>query len=397
MQRFASMLAVCVLLDGCAGQECDFNSQCGERFYCLSGRCRQDCRVDTDCATGERCSPIGQCRPASEVDAGPPPFDAGPMPGVDAGPMPGVDAGPMMRVDAGPMMGTDAGPMPGTDAGPLGRYLDRCATSADCMSGRCVPDVGGTNMCTRTCSAHADCAVEHVCASGECRRDDIGTVCSGAAGCVLNLCAGNPMTGIGRCTHTCASASECPAGYACADAGGAFVCVDIEQPCATCPTGQCLASGQGCTSPCRSVADCPLGIPTMGYTCTSGLCVPSPFVLGPDPIGATCSASGTNTCRSGGCLPSVSRNLCTQRCSEQGGCGPGYGCTPTDDGMGGVLLVCDVAGTGALGSACTTGGQCDSGLCAGSPGYCTRLCTTDLLCPTGYTCRPNGPFSICER
>lgn len=384
-----------LLFSACAGQECDFNSQCGERFYCERGRCRQDCREDFDCAAGERCNVIGQCRPADEVDAGP---MSTPDAGSDAGPlMMDMDAGPPVGTDAGPPVGTDAGPPVMQDAGPLGRYLDRCSTGADCMSGECVPDTGGSSMCSRGCSTHADCASEHVCASGYCQRDDTGAVCSGSAGCLLGLCAGDPSMGTGRCTRPCASASDCPAGYGCSDAGGVFVCVNIEQPCSSCGTGLCLASGAGCTTTCRSPSDCPATFAGLAYACTGGVCEPSALVVGADPIGATCRFSGPdNLCRSGACINDAGRDICSQRCTETGGCGPGFGCGPIDDGMGGIVLVCQRGGAGALGSSCSANAECDSALCAGTPGFCTRLCTSDGFCPTGYRCVPNGPISICE-
>lgn len=144
-------LAVCVLAVaalGCAGNECDFHSQCGNGRYCERGRCGQDCRQDFDCrVAGQVCDPVGRCvapydagpsDDAGSVDASTPPprdagIDAGRDSGVDAGRDSGVDAG---RRDSGRDTGVDTGPPVGT-----GRYLDRCNTNGDCMSGRCVADV----------------------------------------------------------------------------------------------------------------------------------------------------------------------------------------------------------------------------------------------------------------
>ncbi|MFK7992216.1 MAG: hypothetical protein AB8I08_39720, partial [Sandaracinaceae bacterium] len=194
---FAPLLAS-LLLTGCAGQECDFNSQCGSSSYCLRGRCRQDCRMDFDCEDGEMCSVIGMCVPA--MDGGPPPPDAG---RIDAGAMDGggVDGGPPPTPDSGPPP-VDGGPPPTPDAGGSGRYLDRCTDGGDCESGRCVDDVGGTRMCTIPCTVHRDCASEHVCGlGGVCVPDDTGTACTRAADCTLNLCAGNPAAGMGQCSR----------------------------------------------------------------------------------------------------------------------------------------------------------------------------------------------------
>lgn len=369
---------------GCATATCETDRECGPAAYCQAGRCRRDCRVNSDCSDGQICDATRRCSDPDGVDAGGLLDGGGQDTGVDGG-LPGTDSG----VDTGvPVVdtGVDA-PTPA-----LGRYLDRCTTDANCMSGRCVDDTGGTRVCTITCSGHGECAAEHVCAAGVCRRDDTGVICSGASGCVLGLCAGNPATGSGECTRPCASASDCPAGYACSDAGGAFVCVNIERGCAQCGTGLCLSSGLGCTSTCRTASDCPAALPGMGYTCSGGQCVPSPVVFGPDPIGAACASSGTTTCRSGACLTDdFGASYCTQRCTESGGCGPGFGCV-FDSGAG---LICLRGGSGALGSACTGGNQCDSGICAPG-GYCTRLCTADARCPSDMRCG-TGPGATCVR
>src|SRR5690606_22600480 len=102
-------------------------------------------------------------------------------------PLPDAGADPL------PDAGTDPLPDAGTPPTP-GQYLDRCSTDADCESGPCVDDIGGTRMCTVVCATEDDCASDHVCASGVCRRDDTGSPCSGATQCVLGLCAGNPAS-----------------------------------------------------------------------------------------------------------------------------------------------------------------------------------------------------------
>lgn len=372
-------------LGGCATATCETDRQCDPGAYCSAGRCTRDCRTSFDCTSGQVCDATRRCSDPNfdaGVDAIVLPFDGGV---VDTG-IPGVDTG-----------GIDTGTMPidtGVDApaAVLGRYLDRCVSDANCMSGRCVDDVGGARMCTVTCSGHSECAAEHVCAAGVCRRDDTGAICSGASGCVLGLCAGNPATGAGECTRPCGGASDCAAGYACSDAGGTFICVNIERSCAQCSTGLCLGA-QGCTSTCRTASDCPATLPGMPYSCSGGQCVPNAAVFGPDPIGAACASSGTTTCRSGACLTDdFGASYCTQRCTESGGCGPGFGCV-FDDGAG---YICLRGGSGALGSACTTGNQCDSGICATPGGFCTRLCTADARCPSDMRCG-TGPGATCVR
>ena len=89
--------------------------------------------------------------------------------------------------------------------------------------------------------------------------------------------------------------------------------------------------------------------------------------------------------------------MCTQSCTQEGGCGPGLGCWPSIV-TSGITLFCSRAGNGAMGASCSTGRECDSGLCDGA-GFCTRLCTDDGLCPTGMRCDPvpGYPVSICRR
>lgn len=358
--------------------------------------------MDYDCASGQVCNEVGQC--VAPYDGGQ--RDGGTIVTPDSGPRPfdaGRDAGHIVAHDAGHPRdaGTprpDSGPPPTPDSGPRGRYLDRCTSDGDCMTGHCVDDVGGTRMCTITCSSHTDCASEHVCGSGLCKPDDTGRICSGASGCVLGLCAGNPATGAGECTRPCNSANDCPSGYACSDAGGVFVCVNIERSCAQCSTGLCL-DPSGCSSTCRTPSDCPRTYTGMPYSCSGNQCVPSSYILGSDPIGATCRtvSGGANLCRSGICVTDDASGgeVCTEVCTESGGCGPGYGCVPVDDG-GSTLLICLRAGSGALGSACTTDTQCDSGICGA--GYCTRLCTSDARCPSDMHCQPGvGGISTCVR
>jgi hypothetical protein len=410
-----------LLLESCAGTECNFHSQCDRQHYCQGGMCLQDCTRDFDCPAGEVCSAIGRCGAPVDggpaPDAGPTPDDAGPMTMPDTGPPP-LDGGPPPPTDGGPPPPDGGPPPPDTgprDSGPVtgtGRYLDRCTRGADCTSGTCADDIGGSMFCTRACSTHGDCADEHACFGGVCAYDDTGVACpvSTPAACNTGACYG-PAGGTGRCTRTCASARDCPAGYACADAGGGtFVCVDIEQPCtaaADCLTGICIP-GIGCTSACRSAADCPSTFAGLEYTCalSSGtrVCTPSTFVVGSDPIGAICRLDGLGNylCRGGACgtppdFPGTPPDMCTQACDEEGGCGPGLGCYPIVD-VAGIILACVRAGgRRALGASCARAADCDSAICDAPSGRCSRLCA-DGLCPTGWRCEtvPGFTLRICR-
>lgn len=348
------------------------------------------------CAAGEPPRRIGGDG-STDVDAAV--DDAGPL---DGGPADGGGPG-----DAGLDLGVDGGSpdMGGTDSGVPGSYLDRCNVPGECESNRCIDDRGPTRFCTATCVTNGDCASDHLCDAGQCVPNDVGGLCDEAADCVTNLCAGNPATGVGECTRTCTSAGDCPAGFACSNAGGTFVCVDIERPCAQCSTGVCLNDlGQGmrgCTTTCRGPADCPRSLPGLEYTCSGGYCIPSSFVLGPDSMGSTCRFSGTaNLCRSGVCVDGDDGSqTCTQVCNERGTCGEGFACVPSGDGSGGTVFVCQDAGTIDLGQPCTLGTQCVSGICDTTRNTCSRLCTDDRICPTGTRCVADvgsgGAFATC--
>ncbi len=346
-----------------------------------------------------------------------------------ANPIPHGDAGPRIdgasNVDAATttdafIAGNDAF-IPGHDAfvppvdafsppvdghvGGTGAYLDRCTAGADCASALCAADRGGTHFCTRRCTSDLQCAHEHVCVTtptgGVCFPDDTGAPCSVGAPelCALGLCLGGAAGG--HCTRACASAAECPAGYACTRAGGSTtkICVDIEEPCsaaADCATGFCTTLG--CTAACDTVADCPTrlaGLPA--YACdtrlgSTPLCIPPADILGSAPIGASCPATGTNDCRSGACDSSAPTGpMCVQACDAQGGCGPGLGCFPLADTTG-VTLLCERAGTGDLTEPCSTARDCRSGICHPDH-HCTRLCA-DGFCPSTYTCETVAGFGV---
>jgi hypothetical protein len=238
------------------------------------------------------------------------------------------------------------------------------------------------------------------------------------------------MLRVAHCTHECRAASDCPAGYACADAESTRVCMAIEQPCATasdCVTNLCVGSAgafHGCTSRCLTADDCPrrmtinvegsgrITLPPYQCALVSGerICVPPLDGSGGDLTGSvaqggTCGTTGTVPCRSGVC--DSEPNTCVQGCSPLGGCPTGFVCRPWQDGAD-LYLVCRPSAVGrvALNGPCTAGAQCASGLCLGADigvgSYCTRFCN-DRLCPSGMRCVPSGTafdgtaLALCQR
>lgn len=452
----------------CAKSQCNLNSDCGYRRFCdLDNVCRQDCAEDRDCPAGY-CDPNGRCVEGPPPDAAPdvvvdatpdvtedvapdlPPVDR-PVPvdmvvPIDNPPVdvfvppdlpPPVDNPPPVDIFVPP----DLPPPPDTSR-PLAVYLDPCSSNADCQSGDCATAGVASGFCTRTCASRRDCGNGYLCAipaggsSGRCLPDDTGLRCDprAASSPCARFCFGNSASGVGHCTRECANGADCPAGFACSVVSGTSVCVEVERSCvraADCPSNFCLgpsATFAGCSAQCRTSADCPrrftlndsgrlIALPP--YQCMSGLCVPplqgvisGGDIQGTDPIGSSCGASGTVSCYSGVCDTGTPGDplapaMCVQTCTPAGGCPNGYGCKPwLPDGPGGDLyLTCRPAGSGAVGTTCTRGGDCATALCQGvtaTTGYCTRLCA-DGLCPTGMRCTLAGTtidgtsISLCLR
>jgi hypothetical protein len=124
----------CVAQPGGAGvctldreEECAATSDCPAPLLCEAGHCRNECRVDADCDTGERCD-------ATVCVA---PDDAGD----------GTDAGPPDAV------------VPDASLG----HPSLCASDDDCDApDRCL-DFAGLRMCREPCERHEDCAPNRVC------------------------------------------------------------------------------------------------------------------------------------------------------------------------------------------------------------------------------------------
>jgi hypothetical protein len=375
--RLLVLLAVATV--GCAKAECSFNSDCAAGL-CSDGTCVRQCFATVDCPSDRSACERGVCMPAST--------DASIDTAIDTG---AADAAAGDSASVSDTTTTDDGSAGDTSVSETATksYLTKCAVNGECASGTCK------TFCTKACTTHGDCAHGQLCSGGLCNVDDTGkTGCDLSSGSpCLEFCFGSATAK--HCTHSCASASECPAGYACSPAsGGKKVCVEIEKPCGDatqCASGLGFCGGVGCTAACDSASDCPLrlvGLPP--YTCElrSGqkVCIAPADVLGADAIGATCPATGTNKCRSGACDPGTSPPSCVQRCSTRGGCPPAYGCFPLEDPgpPKSASLVCSAAGSLWLGDACTRGRDCLTGICQ-APGYCTRLCV-DGLCPDGMSC-----------
>jgi hypothetical protein len=426
------VLALALFVGACANTECNFNSQCGPRRYCFSGSCRQDCRLDLDCASGQVCSLVGRCE--EPTDAGPPPLDQGPPPADlgpprDFGPMP-VDLGPadLGRSDLGPppvdLGPADLGPPPDL-GGPRLAYLEDCTSDAQCESGRCVGDASGSaRVCSKTCTDDAQCADWHFCVQstpgtpGYCAGDDTGRLCTNAtADTCAFACLSPDATNPGHCTHLCRTAADCPGGYGCVfsvagDASSLKVCAWTNRDCPgdalQCATslGVCGGAGTWCTGHCASNADCPRILGTPAACADSNMlgfnvCEP-PLTGGVAPLGTPCSTD--LDCRSGICaVPEMGgTQICLERCIPTSGCPVGFGCNAVSLPRAGIAAnICVPAGLGRSGAACMRGQQCRSGVCSSRSARCIDSCQNGF-CPPGTVCTPEGltvegiPLSSCR-
>jgi hypothetical protein len=387
----ANVLLLLLATVGCAKAECSFNSDCAAGT-CVDGTCVRQCFAPVDCPSERPLCESGVCKASTVGDSS-----------IDTA------SDTNTTIDSGTptdsITTTDTTVV--TETGGTKGYLTKCSGDAECASGKCK------TFCTKTCTKHGDCAHGQLCSGGVCQLDDTGNGgCDLATGApCLEFCYGSATAK--HCTHSCASSSECPAGYACSPvAAGKKVCVEIERSCTDanqCASGLGFCGGVGCTAQCDTASDCPLrliGLPP--YTCelNSGkkVCITPTDVLGSDPIGTSCPATGTNKCRSGACDPGTSPPSCVQRCTTIGGCPPSYGCFPLEDPgpPATALLVCSPAGSLWLGDTCARGRECITGICQ-APGYCTRLCV-DGLCPDGMSCKPSPltaddgtPIKLCTK
>lgn len=125
---------------------------------------------------------------------------------------------------------------------------------------------------------------------------------------------------------------------------------------------------------------------TSGRDCKGGLCdttMPGGY------CSTDCSTSGK--CNgNAACLPTgdpSQSDICLASCSAATDCRKGYTCVLLPDGSG----LCAPAGAGADGAACTSGSDCQGGICVteadGAPGgYCTTIGCTKTACHGDASC-----------
>jgi uncharacterized protein (TIGR03382 family) len=287
-------------------------------------------------------------------------------------------------------------------------------TPATCQANeRCTPLNGrpdlvcfptGPSIC-QSCDAMTACAAGNMCIGGTCHA-----TCDPQSPGNCQAC--QPMgTNIGICA--CGSDEQRTEGQGCAPAGGVAACLTglvcvsgtCRRPCdlantATCPSGQTCQSIAG-TAVCTAgvagsrCAACNGTTCTAGNVCWQGRCYAQCNVNVPNgPCDSTCVDVGSNI------------NVCA--CDDQiGGVGSTCGGAPVGACSSGLLCVqgqclgtCTTTGTNVcpyLTECKLLAGTSQTFVCqpldygtGGGSGQMGTDCTATNMCPTGFTCTPNG-------
>ncbi len=286
---FFTLVASC--LAGCAessGQTCELNSDCLQGT-CVDGECKRECAdSELDCPIGYVCSALGRCEYAGT--------GAGTGGATSTGPGAGGGAS-----TTGTGTTTTTTTTSGTSSTSTGMMMDfaeltLCSGDADCETGICREMTpGGESRCTRTCSSHAQCPAGLRCEDPGggfvCVRGDVGRACASGPDC--NFACLSPLN---YCTSECSTGADCPNGYGCMPISNTNVCVRVAADCAA-DTSQCVAPAacdsspnlvvSSCTMACNTAADCPQrALPLTPWTCDgAGVCRRPGDVYGPLPGG----------------------------------------------------------------------------------------------------------------
>jgi hypothetical protein len=79
---------------------------------------------------------------------------------------------------------------------------------------------------------------------------------------------------------------------------------------------------------------------------------------------------------------------CVQSCRYSGGCGFGYACVGIATAGSQRIGICVETGAGEIGQGCAKNEDCLFGLC--DSGLCSRDCSNDGVCPSGFSCIDGG-------
>ena len=325
------------------------------------------CDDDTDCPSGQRCSPEkGRCEevsPDGGVDVSPAALDG--LPDSDN------------RGDLGPAA-TDQGP--GGDAAPKAQNGTPCTGAAQCASGHCVDGVCCDGACEgscRSCALPGEVGACRLAPKGQDPDDD----CKGSDPACDGTCDGAGKCGFPGAKTSCGPPT-CSAGElthkTCDGSGG---CAIKKESC-----GGFACDGAACKTTCASKADC-----AGTFECLGGVCA------SPQPLGAACGqndkACQSGLCRDGVCCDSDCKNIC-MTCALAGKKGT---CSPRPDGTACGATTC--SGTTKTVKTCKSGActavksDCSPFLCDAKGTDCLAACAADAQCVAGTFC--NGS-KLCQ-
>ncbi len=356
-------------------RECVGDNECAAGFSCQlpDGRCvvaavdagsgLTRCAYNSQCAVGERCSPLGLCVPEC-------------LQTVDC-PQGFVCNAFRACVQAAP---ADAG---SADAGARCTYTSQCAAGLRCSAqGICIPE----------CLDSRDCVSGFMCQAQRCVALDAGTACTLNSQCQL----GQRCSAQGRCVPECQDSRDCPLGYACQV--DRCVAADAGAPCqfnSQCLAGQRCVAG-ACVAECLTSVDCPSGAVCLGNRCLP----PVPGGDGGIPPGWGTPCAVDSTCAGFGlvCGPT---GVCVYQCAEDRDCltGQGQCCRQNRCALASACFVppdagpVDAGSDGGfvpLGGACVADVQClDNDFCNG-----TEACRANR-CVAGFNpCHDGNPCTL---
>lgn len=303
---------------------------------------------------------------------------------------------------------------PGTRCGTCGSGTYICDGVDDAV---CVGDLGidAYNVC-------GGCASMPGIPGGPCGTCDTGSwACDGEE---AMTCVGDDPDVANACGG-CSTLSETP-GTACGDCDdGEWTCTGAEE--VTCE-GATVPGPDGCPDPeCEGRDEGRLGERcTVSTDCCSGFCPTfapaaricsercvsyagcnasgppaplfcslrgSPRMCAPDDWGNSCTTGGD--CNGGLCLTSTRTGSCSYECAGASDCASDQACSRFSGDSGDIWACTD------LGNACTEPTACNSGVCLTGPtaDYCTAFCDPAWGCPAGYSCTtlPGDDTFLCLR
>lgn len=261
----------------------------------------------------------------------------------------------------------------------------------DCSAERCQEGLfclndGRDLFCSRACETNDECGAGYYCAllfggGGACARGE------------------DPMRDRAGFGEDCSNGRQCQQGLSCVNDEGRTYCTG---PCLNdmCPGGFFCTELQGGNDICARGEGAPGDLPGAGQPCTNrGLCARGLF----------CIRDVLNTDeQTGEVIP-----YCTAPCGANGSCDEGFRCIDLPP-SGTACQLIPSAGEREVGDDCFVNPErpfdpptCGEGLeCVDyrilnqevvEKGFCTRLCTPEDCCPSGWGCAEVTPaFAQCR-